>query len=134
MKRFVFAMVFAITAVPVFAADVGVSVSVGQPGFYGRIEIGNAPPPQLIFVKPIVIQRVEVVRSPIYLHVPPGHEKNWGKHCGKYNACGLPVYFVQYGWYNDVYVPHHQKNASHGKDNGGKKGHDKSHGKGNKKD
>lgn len=134
MQRILFAIALAIAAVPVFAADVGVSVSVGQPGFYGRIDIGNVPQPRLIFVDPVVIQRVEVVRPPIYLHVPPGHEKNWGKHCRKYNACGRPVYFVQDSWYNDVYVPHHQKNAGHGKNKDGKKGHDKGHGKGNKKD
>ena len=36
-----------------------------------------------------------VPRSPIYLYVPPGHAKNWGKHCARYNACSQPVYFVQ---------------------------------------
>ena len=29
------------------AADVGVSVTVGQPGFYGRIDVGNVPQPVL---------------------------------------------------------------------------------------
>jgi hypothetical protein len=28
-----------------FASDVGVSISVGQPGFYGRIDIGDYPAP-----------------------------------------------------------------------------------------
>ena len=34
---------------PAHAADVnvGVSIDVGQPGFYGRINIGNMPPPVL---------------------------------------------------------------------------------------
>jgi hypothetical protein len=134
MKRILFAMTLAIAALPAFAADVGVSVSVGQPGFYGRIDVGNAPPPRVIYVEPVVIQRVEVVQAPVYLHVPPGHEKNWGKHCRKYNACGRPVYFVRDDWYEGEYVPYHQKHAGHGKSNGGKKGHDKGHGKGNKKD
>ena len=133
MKRVLFAMVLAIAAAPVFAADVGVSVSVGQPGFYGRIDIGNAPPPRVIYVEPVVIQRVAVVRPPIYLHVPPGHEKKWSKHCRKYNACGRPVYFVQNDWYEDDYVPYHRANG-YGKNNGGKKGHDRGHSKGNKKD
>jgi hypothetical protein len=66
------------------------------PGVYGRIDIGNAPPPPLIFAQPVIIQRapVYVQQPPLYLHVPPGHSKNWSKHCGRYNACGQPVYFV----------------------------------------
>lgn len=66
-------------------------------GVYGRIDIGNAPPPPLIYAEPVIIQRpaVMVQRSPIYMHVPPGHAKNWGKHCARYNACGQPVYFVK---------------------------------------
>jgi len=131
MKHFLFAMALATATVPAFAADVGVSISVGQPGFYGRIDIGNAPQPRLIFAEPIVIQRIDVVRQPIYLHVPPGHAKNWRKHCRKYDACGQPVYFVQSNWYNEVYVPHHQKNSGHGNKGDGKR-RDKGHGKGNK--
>jgi hypothetical protein len=109
MKRLLFAALTAI-ALPAMATDVGVSVSIGQPGFYGRIDIGNAPPPVLVYPQPVVIQPVAVVQpvQPIYLHVPPGHAQNWGKHCGKYNACSRPVYFVKDDWYNNVYVPHYQ--------------------------
>jgi hypothetical protein len=80
---------------PALAADVGVSVSVGQPGFYGRIDIGNFPRPQVIYTHPVVIQPVAVMPQPIYLHVPPGHAKDWRKHCRKYSACNQPVYFVR---------------------------------------
>ena len=126
MKHFLFIIMMIVFAVPAHAADVGVSVSVGEPGFYGRIDIGNAPQPQLIYPQPVVIQPVPgyVVEEPIYLHVPPGHEKHWRKHCKKYNACGRPVYFVRDKWYNDVYVPHHR---AHGK--GHDKHHDKKYGK-----
>ena len=67
------------------------------PGGYGRIQIGNGGPPPLIYAEPVIIQRppVAVHRSPIYMYVPPGHAKNWAKHCGRYNACGQPVYFVK---------------------------------------
>lgn len=68
------------------------------PGVYGRIQIGSGmPPPPLIYAEPIIIQRppVAVQRAPIYMYVPPGHAKNWGKHCARYNACAQPVYFVQ---------------------------------------
>lgn len=89
------------------AADVGVSVNISEPGFYGRIDIDRAPSPMLIYSQPVIIEQrtVNVVRRPIYLRVPPGHEKKWDKHCSRYNACGQPVYFVQDGWYRDVYAP-----------------------------
>ena len=84
---------------PAQAADVGVSISVGQPGFYGRIDIGNMPQPVLMYPQPVVIQPapVRVVREPLYLRVPPGHARKWSRYCGRYNACGYPVYFVQDG-------------------------------------
>lgn len=94
----------------VYAADVGVSISVGQPGFYGRIDLGNMPQPRVIYREPIVVERVPVVAyapapAPLYLRVPPGHARKWSKHCYRYNACGVPVYFVHDRWYRDVYVP-----------------------------
>ncbi len=95
---------------PALAADVGVSVRVGDPGFYGRIDVGNMPPPALVYGQPIIVERASgVVRQPLYLHVPPGHAKHWNKHCHRYDACGHPVYFVQDRWYTDVYVPHYRR-------------------------
>lgn len=136
MKRIAIATLLALASATAAAADVGVSVSIGQPGFYGRIDIGNAPPPVLVYPQPVVIQRAPqaVAVQPIYLHVPPGHARDWGKHCHKYNACAQPVYFVKDEWYNDVYVPHHQagKAGKPPKGNKGKgNGHPgKGHGKG----
>ena len=57
MKHQFLALLLAASALPALAADVGVSVSVGQPGFYGRIDIGNVPPPVLIYPQPVVIQQ-----------------------------------------------------------------------------
>src|SRR5438552_9675037 len=113
MKRFVYAIAALTISAPALASDVGVSVSVGQPGFYGRVEIGSLPPPQLVYAQPIVIQPgpAHVSSLPIYLHVPPGHAKNWSKHCARYSACGQPVYSVQESWYNNVYVAHHRGGA-----------------------
>lgn len=128
MKRIVIAALFAASGTAAFAADVGVSVSVGQPGFYGQINIGNAPPPVLVYPQPVVIQPVPVQAvpvQPIYLHVPPGHAKDWAKHCSKYNACSRPVYFVKDDWYNNTYVPYYQEQRGKGKGNG--KGHGKGH-------
>ena len=124
MRRLIFAAAFAAIGGNALAADVGVSVTVGQPGYYGRIDIGNFPQPQLIYAQPVVIERVPAgaVPQPLYLHVPPGHAKDWRKHCGKYNACGQPVYFVSDSWYDNVYVKGHGK------------GDDKGHGKKQKKE
>ena len=117
MKRFLIGVALATLASSALAADVGVSVSIGQPGFYGRIDIGNVPQPQLIYATPVIIQTVPVgvVHQPIYLRVPPGHEKKWSKHCRKYNACGRPVYFVQQDWYTNVYAPDYRSKHGEGK-------------------
>ena len=56
MKRFLFlfSVAMAVFAAPVLAADVGVSANVGEPGFYGHIELGNVPqPPLLIYPEPV---------------------------------------------------------------------------------
>jgi len=76
--------------------NVGISVSVSQPGFYGRVNIGDQPP-TVIYPQPIIIQQqpVAVHQRPIYLRVPPSHSRAWARHCGYYRACGQPVYFVQ---------------------------------------
>lgn len=90
------------------AADVGVSINVGQPGFYGQIDIGNVSRPQVLYAQPVWVQRRPVEIEPIYLRVPPGHEKKWSKHCARYNACGRPVYFVRDDWYRNTYVPYYE--------------------------
>src|SRR5574343_106178 len=107
MKRFFIALAvsaatFGATA---HAADVGVSVSIGQPGFYGRIDIGGYPPPALLYPEPVMIQAVPYGRPPLYLRVPPGHAKQWHKYCYRYHACGERVYFVRDEWYQQEYAP-----------------------------
>ncbi|MGD9947181.1 MAG: hypothetical protein AB7U29_01730 [Desulfobulbus sp.] len=87
----------------------GVSISIGEPGFYGRVDIGGFPAPRLLYPEPIVVQRVQTWYPPIYLRVPPSHSKHWYKYCGRYNACGRPVYFVDDGWYQDVYAPRYRQ-------------------------
>jgi len=136
MKKLLFIILISLIAGSAYATDVGVSISVGQPGFYGQINIGSAPRPELIYPSPVVIQPgpPHVVEEPIYLHVPPGHAKHWEKNCAKYNACGRPVYFVQDSWYNNVYSPHYQKHQEEYR--GGKHGdkHDNKQDKKHKKD
>ena len=143
----------AATVVSAEAAEVGVSVQISQPGVYGRVDIGRFPTPQLVLPSPVIIVPpppprvvVGVVRppppppQPVYLWVPPGHQKDWRKHCYRYNACGVPVYFVQDGWYNDHVHPKgkgkdkdkdkgHGKGRGHDDDRGRGDDHGKGHGK-----
>lgn len=113
--------------------SVGVSIGINQPGAYGRINIGNMGPPPVVLAQPVIIQPRPVVayQEPVYLYVPPGHQKNWSKHCGRYRACGQPVYFVQETWVRERYEEHqdqehpgargakekkHKDKGKHGKD------------------
>lgn len=84
---------------------VGISIGVAQPGVYGRIDIGSFPAPAVIYPQTMVIvpSPVAFVQRPIYLYVPPGHQKHWAKHCARYNACDQPVYFVQERWVHERY-------------------------------
>lgn len=115
MKKLIFALAIAAAslATPVFAANV--SINVGEPGFFGRIDIGGLPAPRLLAPRAVIIESapVGVVREPYYLSVPPEHQRNWRHYCARYNACGHPVYFVDHRWYNDVYVPHYREHHMH---------------------
>lgn len=131
MKRILLAIMTTLIATSAYAADVGVSVSVGQPGFYGRIDIGNYPQPEVIYTRPVVVRPApaRVIYQPVYIHVPPGYAKNWSKHCDKYDACSHPVYFVREKWYRDVHVSqHHARVERDGKDHhGGNHGYNRGH-------
>ena len=114
MKRLLGIMVLVLGLGPAFAADpeVGVSITFGHPGFYGTIELGDTRP-RLVYAEPKYIYRAprgEVVQ-PLYMRVPPGHARNWRKHCHKYDACRRPVYFVQDSWYREVYVPQYRERS-----------------------
>jgi hypothetical protein len=104
MKHGLSALLLAATLSPAAQAadiDVGVSIGISQPGVYGRIDIGRFPQPVLVQQAPVVIMRPARPVQPVYMWVPPGHQKNWGKHCHRYNACGTPVYFVKDDWYQE---------------------------------
>jgi hypothetical protein len=85
------------------AQDVRVSIS-GEvaPGVYGRVDIGTRTPP-LVQPTAVLIVRKANPPAPIYMHVPPGHARNWRKHCSRYQACGVPVYFVKSAEYEPGY-------------------------------
>jgi len=84
--------------------DVGVRAS-GEiaPGVYGRIDVRNRPPPPVLYPQPVIIVRQAYPVAPVYMHVPPGHARDWSKHCRKYDACGVPVYFVKSREYEPGY-------------------------------
>ena len=98
------------------------------PGVYGQVAIGNGPPPPVVYAQPVIAQPAPVVVGaapvePIYLHVPPGHAKNWHKHCHEYHACERPVYFVK----SEEYQPGYRSDHDHGH-------HDEDHGHGHHHD
>ncbi|MEO6362869.1 MAG: hypothetical protein ABIO71_06545 [Caldimonas sp.] len=122
-------------------AQTSVSIGINQPGVYGRINIGDVPRPALYLPEPVLIAppRVVVQQQPVYLYVPPAHQQNWRTYCGRYRACGQPVYFVRDEWVRERYEHEHpgwnrgqhrgwDKQDDHGKD------HDRGHGKDKHKD
>ena len=112
MKRFLFAIALSVAGISsAFAADIGVTISIGHPDFFGRIELGNVAPPPVIYARPVIIERAPhpVHVEPIYLRVPPDHAKNWKLYCARYDACGHPVYFVKDEWYRNEYAPRYRE-------------------------
>jgi hypothetical protein len=125
-------------AIGAAAANAGPTVSVSvegevSPGVYGRVDVSNAPPRHILYPQPVVIVQPErrARPRPIYMHVPPGHAKNWRKHCHKYDACGTPVYFVKSAEYEPGYHRHeHQgRDRDHARRDDRGHGHDRGHGR-----
>lgn len=106
------------------AADVGISLSVVQPGVYGRIDIGPQYRPDVVYAEPVWIERPRHVYrapAPIYLYAPPHHVRDWGRYCSSYRACGQPVYFIEDRWVRDWHdrrgwEHHHGYEHGHGHD------------------
>lgn len=129
----------ALPGLPAMADDLGINVILeGEvaPGVYGRVELGNDSRPDIYYREPmIIVSDSKYARSrPVYLHVPPGHAKNWGKHCSKYRACDRPVYFVRSAEYDEHYSDDHghdehkhEKNDRPGKGQGNGKGKGNNH-------
>lgn len=105
------------------ANDIGINVVLEgevKPGVYGRVELGRNSHPDLVYAEPrvIVVEKDHHHHDePVYLHVPPGHAKNWGKHCHHYHACSRPVYFVMSDEYREKPKPkrhhHHKEHKKH---------------------
>ncbi|MDB5907738.1 MAG: hypothetical protein JWP34_1852 [Massilia sp.] len=153
MKSLIIAATIFAAAAPAMA-QTNFSITVGQPGFYGHIDTGGYAPPPVYYTQPVIVERqVRYVGEPVYLRVPPGHRKNWKKHCRQYGACGQQVFFVQDGWYSNTYAPRYREqhgerfdrddrrgrghdrddDRGHDDDRGNGKGNGKGHGKGHDK-
>lgn len=147
MKRLI-ALALAAATVGAVQAQPSVSISVHQPGVWGRINIGGGlPPPALVLPQPVLIAPPAVIvqREPIYLYVPPLHQQNWRRYCGRYGACGQPVYFVQDRWVRERYAEHHpdwdrgrhrgwDKHEERREDRREDRGDDRGHGHGHDRD
>jgi hypothetical protein len=125
MMRFLVLPALFAAAVPLAQAQnvsFGATIS-GQvvPGVYGQVQIGSGPPPPLVYAQPVIAQPPPVVIGaapvePIYMHVPPGHAKNWHKYCHQYHACNRPVYFVKSAEYEPGYYHDHGHHHDDGDD------------------
>jgi len=90
------------------------------PGVYGQVQLGSGPPPPVVYSQPMLIEPQPSPLPPVYLHVPPGHAKNWSKHCHEYHACNRRVYFVR----SAEYAPDYD-HRDHGHDHDHGRGHNK---------
>lgn len=97
------------------------------PGVYGQVVIGDRPPPPVVYAQPVLIAPPPVALAappePIYLHVPPGHARNWRHHCAEYQACDRPVYFVRSAEYEPGYRPHPEHGHDEDSEEHGHRGH-----------
>ena len=112
------------------AGDLNIHVMLSgevAPGVYGQVQIGGERPPPLVYAQPMLIVPQRDPPPPVYLHVPPGHAKNWRKHCHEYNACNRPVYFVRSQEYEPGYVADHGHDHDHDRDHDHGHGHDHEH-------
>jgi hypothetical protein len=107
------------------AGDLGIHIILSgevAPGIYGQVRLGNATPPPLVYAQPMLIEPRAAPPPPVYLHVPPGHARNWRKHCREYNACNRLVYFVRSAEYEPDY-----ERRDHGHDRDDDHGHGRDH-------
>ncbi len=114
------------TAAPSSAENVGISISLGQPNFYGRIDLGDMQRPPVVYRNVRIIERRSryAHSEPLYLRVPTNHQRNWRRYCRRYDACSHPVYFVRDNWYREQYVPQYEARRQRGRGNGNAHSHD----------
>ncbi|QZA77795.1 hypothetical protein K4H28_16255 [Deefgea tanakiae] len=109
-SKYIAALLLSAAALSASAANVSVTIHLGDPDFYGNIEMGQRYQPQVIYERPIIVHQSRYSYPPLYLRVPPGHTKQWSRHCAAYGACGRPVYFVKDSWYREAYRDRYYRN------------------------
>jgi hypothetical protein len=117
MKRLLLAALCAAT--PLFGmaqVNVGVNLNIGDPNFYGQVDLDQGVAPPVIYNTPVAVQPAPpgVYYPPVYLRVPPIYVQNWPQYCYYYNACNMPVFFVQENWYLTVYAPMYRSRYPYG--------------------
>src|SRR6516164_2315535 len=114
MKRLRIAATVLALAAACGAADAASWQVMVQPGVYGRVAIGGYAEPPLVYApQPVVVvdngfgevveesvdQAYATDQTPVYLWVPEYQRLHWTQYCREYGAYGVPVYFVDDGWY-----------------------------------
>jgi hypothetical protein len=104
MKKLLLAVAFAFASTSALAG-VGISLNIGEPGYYGEVDVGGYSQPRTYSRSPRTVIRGNEDNDPVYLRVPRGDRNQWSRHCEQYNACDRPTYFVDDNWYNKEYSP-----------------------------
>lgn len=110
-KSILAAALLTVTMAGAAQAQAYANVTVGgafSPGVYGQISIGNNTPPPVMNVQPVIVGTPVYGAAPMYLHVAPEEYREWGRYCGRYRACGEPVYFVRVEQNNPWWEQHSQ--------------------------
>ena len=91
-------------------AEMNASITLGEPEFYGRIELDEGYyRPRVIYDRPVVLERRFSNMAPIYVRAPRVEYRDWRRHCAKYEACERPVFFVRDEWYTQIYAPRYRQ-------------------------
>jgi hypothetical protein len=72
--------------------------------YYGVLDLGGRPPPQLLFEQPRLGRAGVAAGPPLFLHVPHDQARQWSRHCARYRACDRPAFFVSEEWYYGIYL------------------------------
>lgn len=114
MKRPLIAVVVLALAAACGVAGAASWSVIAQPGVYGRVAIGGYAEAPLVYLpQPVVVvdngygevveetvdQAYATNQTPVYLWVPEYQRLHWAQYCREYGAYGVPVYFVDDGWY-----------------------------------
>lgn len=91
-------------------ASTQVNISIGDSGYRGVLPALSGWRPEVWNSSPVVaIGAAAAGLAAVYLNVTDSERRDWKRHCGKYDACGRPVYFVKNDWYRGTYAPEYRR-------------------------